>query len=78
MMGRIGLVGKKKKLTTGNKKEGREFISQQYYPTPIQLKASLGPPVMSESFNTYESEFQFAIQEAQTKISQINSVDAGM
>ncbi|CAX42854.1 vesicle transport V-snare protein, putative [Candida dubliniensis CD36] len=31
---------------------------------------------MSESFNTYESEFQFAIQEAQTKISQINSVDA--
>lgn len=33
---------------------------------------------MSESFATYESEFQLSIQEAQSKISQINSVDAGM
>ncbi|RCK62356.1 t-SNARE VTI1 [Candida viswanathii] len=31
---------------------------------------------MSESFATYESEFQLSIQEAQSKISQINSVDA--
>lgn len=34
---------------------------------------------MSESFETYESEFQLALQEAKTKISQIKSVeDAGM
>ncbi|RLV94191.1 t-SNARE VTI1 [Spathaspora sp. JA1] len=31
---------------------------------------------MSESFETYESEFQLALQEAKTKIAQINSVDA--
>ncbi|EGW31532.1 uncharacterized protein SPAPADRAFT_62124 [Spathaspora passalidarum NRRL Y-27907] len=31
---------------------------------------------MPESFETYESEFQLALQEAKTKIAQINSVDA--
>ncbi|EMG46185.1 Vesicle transport V-snare protein, putative [Candida maltosa Xu316] len=33
---------------------------------------------MSESFTTYESEFQLAVQEAQSKISQINTVNAGL
>lgn len=33
---------------------------------------------MSDSFNTYENDFQFALQEAKAKTSQIESVQGGM
>lgn len=32
---------------------------------------------MSDSFNTYENDFQLALQEAKTKISQVESVQGG-
>lgn len=33
---------------------------------------------MSDSFNTYENDFQLALQEAKTKTSQVESVQGGM
>lgn len=42
------------------------------------IEQSIPPQAMSDSFNTYENDFQLALQEAKTKTSQVESVQGGM